>query len=121
MKCFYCLPVVLIGILLSNCGGRQEWYPAGSVEIVTFYEQKDDFGAVCIVTYRIKNTGAVEIKQTTIAIVLETDSATYYDTLIDQTPVPPAKSILGNAEIPYYSSEESMSENGISIEDFFFK
>jgi hypothetical protein len=115
------LLLVISVLLLVQCGGQLQWYPSGKAEIVSHYEHADEFGALCVVTYRVENTGEIEINESTIVLKLVTDTARYYDTIIDQTPVPPGKAILGNKEISYYSAEESIALKGITIEDYFFK
>lgn len=113
--------ICILVFFLVYCGGQLQWYPSGKAEIVSHHENSNEFGALCVVTYRIENTGEIAINESTIVLKLVTDNARYYDTIIDQTPVPPGKAILGNTEISYYSTEESVALEGITIEEYFFK
>lgn len=113
--------IFIIVFFLAHCGGQLQWYPSGKAEIVSHHEHTDEFAAFCVVTYRIENTGEIAVNESTIVLKLVTDNARYYDTIIDQTLIPPGKAILGNTEISYYSTEERVALKGITIEEYFFK
>ena len=115
------ISVLALILLATGCSSPADWYPNGTVEVLTFYEGDDELGRYCAVSYRISNTGKTEIISSTVSIRLETDAHPYYLTVVDERNVLPGGTITGTVEFEYQTPEERTAADKVIIEDSFFR
>ncbi len=115
----------LLLVTLAMCVASCSLGDSISLDVVATVEDlvefDDGFTKTGHVVVRLENRSVIPVYAYIMALSLETDKNTYYQTVRDDRGIPPEMTIWVTLQIPYFDSGEFSTVEGIEISDLYFE